>query len=71
MKILSLNCRGISRPTAVHGLRALIRANSPDFLFLFETKSSLSLVSSILNHLGFYLMTHVAPIGPSDGLVLA
>jgi hypothetical protein len=71
MKILSWNYRGLSRPAAVRGLRALIRVNSPDVLFLFETKSSPSLVSSILNHLGFYLMNHVAPIGTCGGLVLA
>jgi hypothetical protein len=34
-------------------------------------KSAPSLVSSILSRLGFYLMTHVAPIGCSGGLVLA
>jgi exonuclease III len=71
MKILSWNYRGISRPAAVRGLRALIRVNSPDVLFLSKTKSSPSLVSSILNCLGYYLMTHVAPIGSSGGLVLA
>jgi exonuclease III len=71
MKILSWNCRGISRPAAVHGLRALIRANNPDILFLSETKSPHSLTSSILNHLGYYSMIHVAPIGSSSGLVLA
>ena len=71
MKILSWNCRGISHPTAVCGLRALIRANSSDILFLSETKISSSLVSPILNHLGFYLMTHVAPSGTCGGLVLA
>ena len=70
MKILSWNCRGISHPTAVRGLRALIRANNPDILFLFKTKSSPSFVSSILNQLGFYSMSHVAPIGSCGGLVL-
>jgi hypothetical protein len=63
MKILSLNCRGISRPTTVRGLKALIRVNSLNVLFLSETKSSPSLVSSILNRLGFYLMNRVASIG--------
>jgi exonuclease III len=70
MKILSWNCRGISRPAAVRGLRALIRSNNPEILFLFETKSPSSLTSSILNQLGFYAMTYVAPIGTCGGLVL-
>ena len=71
MKILSWNYRGITRPAAVRSLRALIKANAPDVIFLSETKSLPSLVSLILNHLGFYLMTHVASIGSCGGLVLA
>ena len=71
MKILSWKCKGISPPTAICGLRALIIANSLDVLFLFETKISPSLVSPILNHLAFYLMTHVAHSGTCGGLVLA
>jgi hypothetical protein len=71
MKLLSWNCKGISRTVAVHGLRALIRANNPNILFLSETKSSPSLISFILNRLGYYSMTHVAPIGSCGGLVLA
>jgi hypothetical protein len=66
-----LELQGISRPAAIRGLRALIRVNSPDVLFLSETKSSPSLVSSILNRLGFYLMNHVAHSGTWGGLVLA
>ena len=49
----------------------MIRTNSPDVLFLFETKSPPSLVTSILNRLGFYLMTLIAPTGTNGGLVLA
>ena len=70
MKILSWNCKGISRPTVVCGLKALIRANNLDILFLFKTKTSPSLVTSILNRLGYYSMSHVAPIGSCGGLVL-
>ena len=71
MKILSWNYRGITRPAAVQNLRALIKANNPDVIFLSETKTSSFLVSPILNHLGFYLMTHVTPIGTCGGLVFA
>ena len=70
MKILSWNCRGISHPIIVRGLRALIRSNNPGILFLFETKSPHSFTSFILNRLGFHAMTHVAPIGYCGGLVL-
>ena len=71
MKILSWNCRRISRSAVVRGLKALIRANNLDILFLSETKYPPSLVSFIMNHLGFYSMTRVASNGSSGCLVLA
>jgi hypothetical protein len=71
MKILSWNCRGLSRPAAVRSLRMIIRENNPDIIFLSETKSSPSSVSSILNLLGFFLMSLVSPVGSRGGLALA
>jgi exonuclease III len=71
MKILSWNCRGISRLSAICSLRVLVHDNRPKILFLSETKSSPSLVSSILNQLGFFSMSHVALSGSRGGLVLA
>jgi hypothetical protein len=49
----------------------LIRIHSPDILFLSETKSPHSQVSSILHSLGFFLMCQVAPIGSNGGLALS
>jgi hypothetical protein len=59
MKLLPWNYIGISRLAVVCGLRALIRANNPDILSFSETKSPPFLVSSNLNQLGFFSMTHV------------
>ena len=70
MKILAWNCRGLARPAAVQTLRRLIRDQSLDILFLSETKISLPQVSATLNSLGFFLMSHIAAIGISGGLVL-
>jgi hypothetical protein len=70
MKILSWNCRRLSRPSAIRHLRLLIHENSLDVLFLSETKSSPPQVISILNSLGFFLMTQFAHAGSSGGLVL-
>ena len=70
MKLLSWNCRGLSRPAAVRTLRRLIRDQSPDILFISETKSSPPQVSATLNRLGFFLMNQVAATGASGGLVL-
>jgi hypothetical protein len=71
MKILPWNCRGLSKPAAVQTLRRLIRDQSPDIMFLTETKSSPLQVFATLNRLGFFLMSQVAPIGSSGGLVLS
>jgi hypothetical protein len=38
MRILSWNCKGLSRPAVVLTLRRLIWDQSPDIIFLFETK---------------------------------
>jgi hypothetical protein len=70
MKILSWNCRGLTHPVAVRSLRVLICNLNLDVLFLSETKSSPLQVSSILNRLGFFLMSHVASSGSNGGLVL-
>jgi hypothetical protein len=70
MKILSWNCKRLSRPVAVQNLRRLIRDQSPNILFLSKTKSSPQ-VSTTLNRLGFFLMTQVAFIGSNGGLVLS
>lgn len=70
MKILSWNCRGISHPFTVRSLRVLIHDNRPDILFLSETKFTPSLVSPILNSLGFFSMSRVALASSSGGLVV-
>lgn len=70
MKLLSWNCRGQSRPSAIRSLPALIRNVSPDVIFLSETKSPPPQVSYILNKLGFYLLFQCAASGASGGLVL-
>jgi hypothetical protein len=71
MKILSWNCRGLSKPTVVRTLRRFIRDQSPDILFILETKISWPQVSATLNRLGFFLMSQVVATGTSGGLVLS
>lgn len=73
MKFISWNCRGLSCYSAIRSLLLLIRNLCHDVIYLSETKSlslSLSQVSTIINILGFYLMSHVATSGFSRGLVL-
>jgi exonuclease III len=38
MKILSWNCRGLGKMSAVRALRKLINTHQPDIVFLTETK---------------------------------
>ncbi|GLT45839.1 hypothetical protein SLA2020_196420 [Shorea laevis] len=71
MKLLSWNCRGLSRPSAICSLQVLIRDANPDVLFLSETKTDPPQASVILNRLGFYLLSQVAPSGSKGGLLLA
>ena len=56
MRILSWNCRGLSRPAMVLTLRRLILNQSPDIIFLSKTKIPPQ-VSTTLNRLGFFLMS--------------
>jgi exonuclease III len=38
MKILSWNCRGLGKPSAIRALKKLIQSHHPDIVFLMETK---------------------------------
>jgi hypothetical protein len=71
MRILSYNCKGLSRPAVVQTMMRLIQDQSPNILFLSETKISPPQVSTALNRLGFFLMSQVAAFGSSGGLVLS
>jgi hypothetical protein len=70
MKILSWNCRGLTRASAIHSLRVKVRKLSPDIVFLTETKTAPNIVCNILNSMGFFLMVHVPPSGSKGGLLL-
>jgi hypothetical protein len=71
MKLLAWNCRGLSRASAIRSLRGLVREHSPEILFLSETKTQSATAIVILNNLGYFLMSHVSPIGSKGGLLLA
>ena len=71
MKFLAWSCRGLSRPSAIRSLRGKVRNHSPDVLFLSETKLHPDNATVILNCLGYFKMTHVAPSGSKGGLLLA
>ena len=71
MKFFAWNCKGLSRPSAIRSLRGKARNHSPDVLFLSETKLHPDNATIILNCLGYFNMTHVAPSGTKGRLLLA
>jgi hypothetical protein len=68
MLVLSWNCRGLARPAAFRSLRALVRLNNPDCIFLMETKSSVEIMTEITSSLGFTHAVFVPPIVSAGGL---
>jgi exonuclease III len=53
MKILGWNCRGICNSSIVRALRALIKSQCPQIVFLCETKAKDSQLKKIASLLGF------------------
>jgi exonuclease III len=58
MKLLSWNCRGLGKPSAIRALKKLLQCHQPSIVYLMETKfqhsdfhkNSKILVISILTH---------------------
>jgi hypothetical protein len=71
MKILSWNCRGLANTSTISSLRAIIRHNHPDVIFLSETKTAPDIASSILHQLDFSLLVQAPPSQTRGGLLLA
>ncbi|OMO99000.1 reverse transcriptase [Corchorus capsularis] len=64
---VSWNCRGLGNPRAVRALRALIRKERPNVLFLMETKLPEHKLDSIRRRCGFIACFGVGAIGRSGG----
>jgi exonuclease III len=71
MKFLSWNCRGLANTSTIRSLRAIVRLNNPDVIFLSETKSAASVVTSVLLQLGFSNLVQAPPSSSRGGLLLA
>ncbi|KAK6134533.1 hypothetical protein DH2020_031703 [Rehmannia glutinosa] len=69
MNILSWNCRGLGNPRTILELRDIIRAKSPDVVFLCETKCKVHDIDRIKNSLGFFGVAFPSS-GRSGGLAL-
>ena len=79
IKLLTWNCIGLSRASAIHSLRVEIRKHSPYIPFLSKTKTQHAHVIVVLNSLGFFIifyfyfffMSHAPPTSSKGGLLLA
>ncbi|KAF7808932.1 ribonuclease H [Senna tora] len=71
MRLIAWNCRGFGYTTTIQRLKQLIRQYKPDFLFLSETKRSISFVSRVVRNLGYSCHVGTNPVGRSGGTFLA
>jgi hypothetical protein len=62
MKFLSWNCRGLANISTIRSLRAIIRLNNPDAIFLSETKTAATITTSIMLQLGFTHLVQAPPL---------
>ncbi|XP_059444796.1 uncharacterized protein LOC132176566 [Corylus avellana] len=68
MKVMAWNCRGLACAPTIRTLRALIRINRPDVLFLSETMVLSSRYWNSLFRMGFSSWLQVPPVRCRGGL---
>ncbi|XP_060959156.1 uncharacterized protein LOC133030434 [Cannabis sativa] len=71
MRRLAWNCKGLGQTSTVRELKSLIKARSPDFVFLTELKVDATSLVRILRSLHFYFNINVPSIGIAGGIILA
>jgi exonuclease III len=70
MRILAWNCRGTGKALTVRALKALERENSPDIVFLAETKLKVQKIERIKLSLSYSYYFCVESLGKAGGLAL-
>ena len=70
MRILSWNCRGVSRTPTIKALKGLIRSEGSDIVFVAETKSSSPKLEKVKSSIGFVGLFCVDAIGKAGGLAI-
>ena len=68
MKILSWNCRGSYNAATVKAFKAHVKGNSPDIIFLSETKASVERMKVVLKAIKFANMCVVEAKGIAGGI---
>ena len=70
MRLLSWNCRGAGRAPTVRALKALVRYEGPDVLFMAKTKVKSPKMNMLKRDMGFSFCFCVDSVGKLGGLVL-
>nr|POF00550.1 putative ribonuclease h protein [Quercus suber] len=70
MRTLVWNCRGAGSALTVRALKALIREENPDVVFIAESKTKSCRIERIRSSIGFVDKFCVDPIGKSGGLAI-
>ncbi len=70
MKILLWNYRGVHKTPTVRALKALIRSEGLDIIFVAETKSSSLKLEKVKSSMGFASLFCVDAIGKAGGLAI-
>jgi exonuclease III len=70
MRILGWNCRGICNASTTRALRATIKVQNPDVIFLCETKASKDKMKDLAISIGFPEHVIVGATGKAGGLCL-
>lgn len=70
MKFPGRNCHGIYNAATVKALKAKIKGNSPDVIFLCETKASATGMKEVLKSINFADMCVVETKGIAGGICI-
>ena len=70
MRILLWNCWGVGRTPTVRALKALIKFEGLDIVFVAETKSSSPKLEKVKSSIGFVGLFCVDAIGKAGGLAI-
>ena len=70
MRTLAWNCRGAGKAPTVRALKALIREESPEVVFIAKSKTKLHRIERIRSSIGFVDKFSVDPVGKSGGLAI-
>ncbi|XP_043710063.1 uncharacterized protein LOC122658959 [Telopea speciosissima] len=70
MEVLSWNCQGLGNPRAVRTLKHVSKSETPDMMFLIETKSNGERLWTLKRRMKYHEVYAINAVGASGGLAL-